>query len=282
MKAIGSSLPRHHRHPSHQPAAAVRSPARMHDDDLLAVLRDAAAAVPTRPRRPGRLGPGRHPGGPVPQRPGRRRGRLAVLDDAGLGGLSEESGVEHAGPRRHRRGRPARRLDQRQPGHPLVRHQPVRGRRRRPACRAGGQPGQRPPLRGGRGAGEPTVDGRPLAPSGATDLGRSIVGLSGLPRQYLGWKQYRALGAAALDLCAVADGILDGYLDCSPSAHGSVGLPRRPAGLPGGGRRRWSTRSTGSCSSPCARPRRPPHAGRRRHARADRRPGRGPPPVALA
>jgi myo-inositol-1(or 4)-monophosphatase len=65
------------------------------------------------------------------------------------------------------------------------------------------------------------VAGRACTPSGATDLGRSIIGLSGYPHQYLGWKQYRALGAAALDLCAVAEGVLDGYVDCSPSAHGS-------------------------------------------------------------
>jgi len=63
-------------------------------------------------------------------------------------------------------------------------------------------------------------DGKPIAPSGATSLRRSIVGLSGFPPRYLGWKQYRALGAAALDLCAVADGALDGYVDCSPDAHG--------------------------------------------------------------
>ena len=65
-----------------------------------------------------------------------------------------------------------------------------------------------------------TVGGRPLAPSGATELRTSIVGLSGLPPGWLGWKQYRALGAVALDLCAVAGGTLDAYLDCSPSAHG--------------------------------------------------------------
>jgi fructose-1,6-bisphosphatase/inositol monophosphatase family enzyme len=47
-----------------------------------------------------------------------------------------------------------------------------------------------------------------------------MVGLSGMPPQRLGWKQYRALGAVALDLCAVADGTLDGYLDASRSAHG--------------------------------------------------------------
>jgi myo-inositol-1(or 4)-monophosphatase len=37
------------------------------------------------------------------------------------------------------------------------------------------------------------------------------VGISGFPRAYPGWAQFRALGAASLDLCAVADGSLDGY-----------------------------------------------------------------------
>lgn len=63
-------------------------------------------------------------------------------------------------------------------------------------------------------------DGRPIRPSAATRLDDAIVGLSGWPHRYLGWRQYRALGAAALDLCAVADGTLDGYLDCSLDAHG--------------------------------------------------------------
>jgi fructose-1,6-bisphosphatase/inositol monophosphatase family enzyme len=60
----------------------------------------------------------------------------------------------------------------------------------------------------------------PVRPSGATELGRSIVGLSGLPPAWLGWKQFRALGAVALDLCAVASGTLDAYIDCSADAHG--------------------------------------------------------------
>jgi myo-inositol-1(or 4)-monophosphatase len=64
------------------------------------------------------------------------------------------------------------------------------------------------------------VDGRPLRPTGCTDLGSSILGLSGYPPRWFGWKQFRALGAVALDLCAVAGGRLDGYVDCSPSAHG--------------------------------------------------------------
>jgi fructose-1,6-bisphosphatase/inositol monophosphatase family enzyme len=63
-------------------------------------------------------------------------------------------------------------------------------------------------------------DGRPLAPSGRRELRRSLVALSGFPPRWLGWNQYRALGAAALDLCAVAGGVVDAYIDCSQGAHG--------------------------------------------------------------
>jgi fructose-1,6-bisphosphatase/inositol monophosphatase family enzyme len=70
-----------------------------------------------------------------------------------------------------------------------------------------------------RGAGA-EIDGRPVVPSGCSSLSSAIVGLSGMPPGWLGWKQYRALGACALDLCTVASGTLDGYLDCSWSAHG--------------------------------------------------------------
>ena len=65
-------------------------------------------------------------------------------------------------------------------------------------------------------------DGRPITPSGETELARSLVGLSGYPPVHLGWKQYRALGASALDLCCVAAGLLDAFVDCTwrRSAHG--------------------------------------------------------------
>jgi fructose-1,6-bisphosphatase/inositol monophosphatase family enzyme len=63
--------------------------------------------------------------------------------------------------------------------------------------------------------------GARLKPTACTSLAEAIVGLSGYPPEHLGWRQYRALGAAALDLCAVAAGHLDGYLDCSRNAHGS-------------------------------------------------------------
>jgi fructose-1,6-bisphosphatase/inositol monophosphatase family enzyme len=70
-----------------------------------------------------------------------------------------------------------------------------------------------------RGGGA-TVDGRPLIPSDVEHLDAAIVGLSGLPPHHLGWQQFRALGAVALDLCLVAGGELDGFVDCSVDAHG--------------------------------------------------------------
>ena len=63
-------------------------------------------------------------------------------------------------------------------------------------------------------------DGDAIRPSGATSLGESLIALSGLPERSLGWKQFRAYGAAALDMCEVACGGFDGYLDCSVDAHG--------------------------------------------------------------
>jgi myo-inositol-1(or 4)-monophosphatase len=70
----------------------------------------------------------------------------------------------------------------------------------------------------GRGA---TRDGSPVHPSPCDTLGQAIVAMSGYPRRYLGWSQYRSLGAAALDLCAVADGTLDAYVVVGGSRLGS-------------------------------------------------------------
>ena len=69
----------------------------------------------------------------------------------------------------------------------------------------------------GQGA---TRNGDPIAPSTRTVMSESLVALSGFPSSHLGWYQYRALGAAALDLCAVASGVVDAYVDCSLDAHG--------------------------------------------------------------
>ena len=64
-------------------------------------------------------------------------------------------------------------------------------------------------------------DGEAISPSGEESARHTLVGLSGYPPRHLGWRWYRALGATALDLCAVAEGTLDGYIDCMHDAHGS-------------------------------------------------------------
>ncbi len=64
--------------------------------------------------------------------------------------------------------------------------------------------------------GEPsTKNGREIKPSGSTELSHSIVALNGYPTEHLGWAQFRALGAAALEICAVADGSLDAFVDAT-------------------------------------------------------------------
>lgn len=57
-------------------------------------------------------------------------------------------------------------------------------------------------------------DGQPIKASSKTHLSESVIGVSGYPARHFGWWQMRSRGASALDLCAVADGRLDGFLDC--------------------------------------------------------------------
>lgn len=63
-------------------------------------------------------------------------------------------------------------------------------------------------------------DGVAIHPSGATELGSSILGVSGLPGRHYGWAQFRALGASAPDICAVASGVLDAWCDMLDHGHG--------------------------------------------------------------
>jgi fructose-1,6-bisphosphatase/inositol monophosphatase family enzyme len=70
----------------------------------------------------------------------------------------------------------------------------------------------------GRGAWR---DGEPIAVSDCEEISHGIVALSGYPRKHMGWSQYRVLGAAALDLCLVADGTLDAYSVAGRSELGS-------------------------------------------------------------
>ncbi len=55
-------------------------------------------------------------------------------------------------------------------------------------------------------------DGSAVVPSGCTELGSALVGISGFPGRHPGWAQFRAFGAAALEFCAVAEGVLDAYM----------------------------------------------------------------------
>ena len=192
----------------------------MDDDALMALLDETAAAVA------GALDD-LDDWGLAGTRPGQYRSdlaadeaALAVLARAGVGVLSEESG-------RHRPDAPLTVVIDPVDGstnasrrRAVVRHQPLRGRRGRCPCRARGRPRVRR-----------SVPGRPRrrrnpqrradrVPSRATTLADSLVALSGYPPRHLGWRQFRALGAAALDLCAVACGVLDGYVDCLADAHG--------------------------------------------------------------
>ena len=80
-------------------------------------------------------------------------------------------------------------------------------------------------------------DGDPIAPTACITLDAAVIGVSGLPPHDLGWHQFRALGAIALDLCAVASGVLDGFVDCGADAHGpwdymGASLICREAGVP--------------------------------------------------
>jgi myo-inositol-1(or 4)-monophosphatase len=64
-------------------------------------------------------------------------------------------------------------------------------------------------------------DGTGIRPSACEAMSDAILGFSGYPPGYLGWSQYRSLGAAALDLCAVAEGVLDAYATVGGSRLGS-------------------------------------------------------------
>ena len=205
-------------------------------------------------RRRGLAAPGERPG-PVRHRPGRRPSRPRGPRRGRAGVLSEESG--RASPRVgvHRRGRPRGRLHQRLTGHPVVRHEHLRARRGRPPGGGRGQPRQRecvttPCGAAARGAG-PTGWRRRVARAATRPSWRS----SGMPARHLGWAQFRAFGAAALEMCAVADGTLDAFSVGGRGPPGSVGLPGRGARVHRGrshrGRpRRARTRHHGVLGSP--------------------------------
>jgi fructose-1,6-bisphosphatase/inositol monophosphatase family enzyme len=56
-------------------------------------------------------------------------------------------------------------------------------------------------------------NGNQMHPSACSTLKEAVVGVSGLASFRPQWSQFRALGAAALDICLVAQGVLDGWVD---------------------------------------------------------------------
>jgi fructose-1,6-bisphosphatase/inositol monophosphatase family enzyme len=56
-------------------------------------------------------------------------------------------------------------------------------------------------------------NGNQMHPSNCSTLEEAVVGVSGLASFRPQWSQFRALGAAALDICLVAQGVLDGWVD---------------------------------------------------------------------
>ncbi len=63
-------------------------------------------------------------------------------------------------------------------------------------------------------------DGRRLGPLTDTTLDDAIIAMSGPADHHYGWRQFRAMGASALDLCEVATGAFQGFVDMH-SAHGA-------------------------------------------------------------
>ncbi len=60
-----------------------------------------------------------------------------------------------------------------------------------------------------------------ISVAAAVPLAESVLAINGLSEDRpISW-QFRALGSAAVELCLVADGSLDGYINLDPDSHGS-------------------------------------------------------------
>jgi fructose-1,6-bisphosphatase/inositol monophosphatase family enzyme len=63
------------------------------------------------------------------------------------------------------------------------------------------------------------LNGEPLSPSAVTTIDHAVVAIVAMPPREPAWRQFRSLGSAALALCDVAAGGLDGFLDCTHDLH---------------------------------------------------------------
>lgn len=69
-----------------------------------------------------------------------------------------------------------------------------------------------------RGGGA-TWNGQAVRPTDCRRIADAVVGITWVPSKPIGSRQIRAFGAAALDICAVAFGGLDAYIDFTSSGH---------------------------------------------------------------
>ncbi len=193
----------------------------MTDDELLRILDDTAAAITDalstvedwRPTT-GALTHTQYAIDLVADAPA-----VQVLTDAGLGVLSEESGLHHGerevvvvmdpvdGSTNASRGIPwfatsLCAVDGEGPRASLVIN--LATGERFEAVRGGGA----------------RRNGETIRVNAVTDVSDAIVVLCGIPTTHGPWAQGRVMGAAALDICSVACGRFDAYLDNTEGIHG--------------------------------------------------------------
>ncbi len=65
-----------------------------------------------------------------------------------------------------------------------------------------------------------TLNGVKISVDSSVPLADAFVAVSGLADHHYGWRQFRAMGASALDICGVASGSFDAFVDMSTDAHG--------------------------------------------------------------
>jgi fructose-1,6-bisphosphatase/inositol monophosphatase family enzyme len=63
------------------------------------------------------------------------------------------------------------------------------------------------------------LDGEVLTASDVAAVDRAVVAIVAMPPYEPPWRQFRSLGSAALALCDVGAGSLDGFLDCTNDMH---------------------------------------------------------------
>jgi myo-inositol-1(or 4)-monophosphatase len=64
-------------------------------------------------------------------------------------------------------------------------------------------------------------NGERVAVAAPRPLGEAMVAINGLPRHHWGWRQFRSMGSSELDVCSVAIGRFDAYIDATPrGSHG--------------------------------------------------------------